>query len=280
MKKTIEQYIDELILNIKEEENPIKEVFKKNNDVTSCNFVARTTGVVSGVNVAQYIFKRSSNKIGFKILKDDGMYVNRGDVICVISGPMNEILRVSDLALNFVRYMSGIASVVAKFNLELANLETKLLYSGHCVPGLDEFAKIAFVNGGGLLHEENKNYCVLTSNTIARFESIDDAIKAVKEVDKSFKPIVEVNDQIEFEEALFSNAPVIRLTSSKDQVIKNCSIVNNDKKILELQSEVDLKHLRLTAKLGYKYIIIPSLSDAAKSLPIDLTFYKRFKKVK
>ena len=41
-------------------------------------------GVVSGVNVAQYIFKRSSSKIGFKILKNDGEYVNRGDVICVI----------------------------------------------------------------------------------------------------------------------------------------------------------------------------------------------------
>ena len=280
MKKTLEQYIDELISNIKEDDNPIKEVFKKNTDLTSCNFVSRTTGVVSGVNVAQYIFKKSSNKIGFKILKEDGTYVNRGDVICVISGPINEILRVSDLALNFVRYMSGIASAVAKFNLELANLETKLLYSGHCAPGLDEFAKLAFTHGGGILYEENKNYCVLSSNTIARFESIDDAIKAVKEVDKSIKPIVEVNDQIEFEEALFSNASVIRLTCTKDQVIKNCSIINNDKKILELQSEIELKHLRLTARFGYKYIIIPSLSDAAKALPIDLSFYKRFKKVK
>lgn len=280
MKKTLEQYIDELISNIKEEENPIKEVFKKNTDVTSCNFIARTTGVVSGINIAQYIFKKSSSKIGFRILKEDGTYVNRGDVICVISGPMNEILRVADLALNFVRYMSGIASAVAKFNLELANLETKLLYSGHSAPGLDDFARLAFTHGGGVLYEENKNYCVLSSNTIARFESIDDVIKAVKEVDKSIKPIVEVNDQIEFEEALFSSASVIRLTCSKEQVIKNCSIINNDKKILELQSEIELKHLRLTAKLGYKYIIIPSLSDSAKALPIDLSFYKRFKKVK
>ena len=36
----------------------------------------------------------------------------------------------------------------------------------------------------------------------------------------------------------------------------------------------------LLCKMGYKYIIIPSLSDAAKALPIDLSFYKRFKKVK
>ena len=54
-----------------------------------------------------------------KILKEDGTYVNRGDVICVISGPINEILRVSDLALNFVRYMSGIASAVAKYHARI-----------------------------------------------------------------------------------------------------------------------------------------------------------------
>ena len=35
MKKTIEQYLDELILNIKEEENPIKEILKKENRIIS-----------------------------------------------------------------------------------------------------------------------------------------------------------------------------------------------------------------------------------------------------
>ena len=92
MKKTIEQYVDELINNIKEEENPIKLMLKKETEDVSCNFIARTTGVVSGVRVAQYIFKRSSNKIGFKIIKDDASYVNRGDVICSIAAikPLTE----------------------------------------------------------------------------------------------------------------------------------------------------------------------------------------------
>lgn len=280
MKKTIEQYLDELILNIKEEENPIKEILKKENTDVTCNFIAKTSGVASGVRVAEYIFKRSHSKIGFKVLKDDGDFINRGDVICVMSGPINEILKVERLALNFTRYMSGIATNVAKYKIELSDLDVNLIYSNHCAPGLESFAEMAFVHGGGILREENKNYCVLTSNTIARFESIDDAISALKNVDKSLKPIIEVNDQIEFEEALFSTAPVIRLTSSKEQVINNCSIINNDKKILELQSEIELRHVRYIAKLGYKYIIIPSLSDAAKSFPIDLSFYKRYKKIK
>ena len=158
MKKTIEQYLDELIINIKEDSTVVKEMLKRETEDVSCNFIARTTGVVSGVKVAQYIFKKSYNKIGFKTLKEDGSFVNRGDVICVMSGPINEILKVEKLALSFIRYMSGIASTVAKYKMEISGLETELLYSGHAAPGLESFAELAFVDGGGILHEENKNY--------------------------------------------------------------------------------------------------------------------------
>lgn len=280
MRKQIEQYIEELVLEIKEDDSPVYEIFSKNTDVVSCNFVARTTGVVSGTKIAQMVYKKINPKISFKILKEDGSFVNRGDVICVMSGLMNDLYKGEALALNFVRYMSGIASSVAKYNQELHDLDTVLLYSGFAAPGLEEFAQIAFVDGGGSLREDNKNYCVLNSNTIARFESIDDAVHKLRVIDRSLKPIIEVNDQLEFEDALFSSAPVIRVTSNKEQFINNCTIINDGKKILELCSEVDLKKVRSIAKSGYKYIIIPSLSDGSKSLPIEMCVYKRFKRIK
>lgn len=279
MDNLIEKYVLDLIKNLKEEPNPAYEIFKKNGEVASCNFIARTTGVVSGVDVVQLFYKKLSPKISFKILKENGKFVNRGDVICVISGPIYEILRGEQISINIIRYMSGIASGVAKYNIELASLDTKLLFSGHAAPGLEMLAEQAFLDGGGFLREENKNYCVLNSNTIARFETVDDAINALKSLDKPLKPIIEVNDENEFENAMHSSAQIIRVTTSKEQIIKNCALINN-RKILEVQSEIELRHVRSVAKMGYKYIIIPSLSDSAKSLPIDLNFYKRFKKIK
>ena len=279
MDNLIEKYVLDLVKNLKEEPNPAYEIFKKNGEVASCNFIARTTGVVSGVDVVQLFYKKLSPKISFKILKENGKFVNRGDVICVISGPIYEILRGEQISINIIRYMSGIASAVAKYNIELASLDTKLLFSGHAAPGLEMLAEQAFLDGGGFLREENKNYCVLNSNTIARFETIDDAINALKSLDKPLKPIIEVNDENEFENAMHSSAQIIRVTTSKEQIIKNCALINN-RKILEVQSEIELRHVRSVAKMGYKYIIITSLSDSAKSLPIDLNFYKRFKKIK
>ena len=279
MDNLTEKYILELVKNLKDEPNPTYEIFKKNGEVASCNFIARTTGVVSGVDVVQLFYKKLSSKVSFKILKENSKFVNRGDVICVISGPIYEILRGEQIAINIIRYMSGIASTVAKYKMELASLDTKLLFSGHAAPGLEMLTEQAFADGGGFLREENKNYCVLSSNTIARFETVDDAINALKTLDRPLKPIVEVNDEYEFESALFSSAQIIRVTTSKEQIIKNCSLMNNNK-VLEVQSEIELRHVRSIAKMGYKYIIIPSLSDSAKALPIDLNFYKRFKKIK
>lgn len=279
MDKLIENYINELVDNIKTKPSASMEIFKKENEVATCNFIARSTGVVSGTEIVQMFYKKLNSKMQVKILKEDGKYVNRGDVICVLSGPIYEILRGEQLAINIIRYMSGIASAVAKYKIELATLNTELLYSGHAVPGLENLAEIAFVDGGGVVHEDNKNACLLTSNVLARFETINDAIAALKEYDKALKPIVEVNDEIEFENALNSSASIIRVNTLKEQIIKNCASLN-DRKILELQSEIELRHVRAIAKLGYKYIIIPSLSDAAKSLPIELSFYKRYKKLK
>ena len=39
MRKQIEQYIEELVLEIKEDDSPVYEIFSKNTDVVSCNFV-------------------------------------------------------------------------------------------------------------------------------------------------------------------------------------------------------------------------------------------------
>ncbi len=280
MKNTIEQFIEDLVLEIKETNEIAYQLLKNQNEVASCNFIARTTGVVSGTKVAELVFKKINPKINYTILKKDGEYINRGDVICVITGPMHDILRGEKLALNFLRYMSGIASGVAKYKAELQGLDSKLLYSGHAAPNLEVFAESAFISGGGILSEEYKNKTLVSLNVATRFDTYQEAIDKIKEIDRNTKIILEVSDTIAFEEAYQTIAPIIRVVSNKENIINNCSIINQNKKVLEILSEIDLKRVRSIAKMGYSYIIIPSLSDASKSLPIDLCFYKRVRKIK
>ena len=75
MDNLTEKYVLELVKNLKDEPNPAFDIFKKNGEVASCNFIARTTGVVSGVDVVQLFYKKLSSKVSFKILKENGKFV-------------------------------------------------------------------------------------------------------------------------------------------------------------------------------------------------------------
>lgn len=281
MKKDYEQLIDDLVRNLKEEESIIKTLMGKNKEIASCNFVARTSGVVSGVKMCQLVFRKLSSKIDFAILKSDGSYVNRGDVICAMTGPIDEMLRGESLALSFLRYMSGIASIVNKYKQEFVGLTAELVYSGSVSPGLEEFATKAFIDGGGVVNDEStRKYALISRNAIARFDSINQVIDKLKETEKGYKTIVEVWNKDEFEEAIISNASIIRICSNKDEFIAYCANNNTTRKHLELYGDIDLKRVRGYVKLGYDSFYIPQLTDSSKTLPIDMCFYKRLKNIK
>lgn len=275
MRKTIDEIIDGLIKELKENEKMAPKVFEKNNDYASCNYVSRSTGVVSGTKVSQLVYRKLSNKITFEMLKKDGEFINRGDVIAVISGPVDEILKAEHLALSFIRYMSGIASLTRKYLMELNGTPAEIEYSDYSAPGLDELAKRAFVDGGGILEDPNRKQYVLTRNIRARFDSYEDAIKKIKEVDKTFKPIIEVSNLEELNEALETNGATIRICSNKYEFLLNAASLIDKRKNIEAFGDIDLKKIRSLALKGYAKFLIPSLTDAAMAFPIDMCFYKR-----
>ncbi|MEI3504992.1 MAG: hypothetical protein V8Q77_01620 [Bacilli bacterium] len=85
------------------------------NDITTLNLVSKDkmlTGSfivkateVSGIHVAKEVFKEINPRIKMEILKANGTFVNRGDVIATIEGPMRDILKGERVALNFLQWM-------------------------------------------------------------------------------------------------------------------------------------------------------------------------------
>lgn len=274
MAKSFDFIIDEVLERNFESDSIAYSIIEDINELASCNYVARTSGVVSGLEVAQSIYKKINPKISFKILKSSGSYINRGDVLAVISGPIASIIKGEKVALNFVRYMSAIASKTNKYLLELTDTDTSLVYSDYSNPLLMELSKQAFIDGGGYMPETKYN--VITSNILTRFESIDQAIAKLKMIEKSSKVCVEVENVEDFEQAFLSSAQVIRLSTNKFDIMDECASINNGKKILEIVADVDVKKVRSIAKLGFRRIIIPSITDDSSSLPISLCFYKRY----
>lgn len=261
------------------------------NDVTTLNligkdqmlsgsFIVKATGVVSGIDVAKEVFRQINPKIKMNILKPNGSFVNRGDVIASIEGPMRDILRGERVALNFMQRMSGIAATTSKFVQEISGTECKILDTRKTTPLLRVLERQAVRDGGGENHRYNLSDRVLIKdNHIASVGGIAPAVEmARKAVGRGMIVEVEVETMDEFKEALNTSADVIMLDNMSNDVMKECVELNQHKKKLEASGNMELRRVRSVALLGVDYISVGALTHSFKSLDISLKFYKRLYK--
>lgn len=242
----------------------------------SGNFVAKANGIVSGVDVAEAVFKYINPKIKFTIHKPNGSYVNRGSSIATISGPMRDILRGERIALNFMQRMSGIATVTNQFVQEVKGTNALILDTRKTTPLLRLFERQAVRDGGGTNHRYNLTDRVLIKdNHIAAVGSITEAVMlAKKKVDPSILIEVEVETKEEFLEALDTDCDIIMLDNMNNELMGELVNINNGKKKLEASGNMMLKRVRSVALLGVDYISVGALTHSYKSLDISLKFYK------
>ncbi len=246
----------------------------------SGSFIVKATGVVSGIDVAKEVFRQINPKIEFNILKDNGTFVNRGDVIASIEGPMRDILRGERVALNFMQRMSGIAAMTAKFVQELAETNCQILDTRKTTPLLRILEKQAVRDGGATNHRYNlSDQVLIKDNHIAAVGSITKAVEmARKAVGKSMKIEVEVETKEEFLEALKTSVDIIMLDNMTNEQMKELVEINNGKKKIEASGNMELKRVRSVALCGVDYISVGALTHSYKSLDISLKFYKNYTK--
>jgi nicotinate-nucleotide pyrophosphorylase (carboxylating) len=242
------------------------------------NFIARSTGVVSGLEVVETIFKLINKKIEFGILRPDGSFVNRGDVIAFVRGPVRDILRGERVALNFLQRLSGVASLVSKYVQELKGTNCKLIDTRDTMPLFRNLERNAFVHGGGENGQAHLEDCiVIKDNHLSEIDSIQNAVSFCKKnLSKNTKIQVEVETKEEFIDALSSKCDVIILDSMNNELMKELVTLNNGEKILIAKGNINYQKARAVALTGVNYIMVSSLNQSYKSLDIVLKFYKKF----
>ena len=145
--------------------------------ILSGSFIVKSTGVVSGIDVVKEVYRQINPKIKLDILRDNGSFVNRGDVIASIEGPMRDILRGERVALNFLQRMSGIAAITAKYLQEIVGTNAQLMDTRNTTPLLRGLERQAVNDAKGLNEHLNlSDQVVITSNHIATLGGIKNAV--------------------------------------------------------------------------------------------------------
>lgn len=240
--------------------------------LTSGEFVAKSDGIVAGLQVAQLAFELIDARVQFTTMIHDGEPVKRGDVIATVHGPARALLTAERVALNFMQRMSGIATLTHHFVEAVKFSHAIILDTRKTAPGLRLIDKWAVRLGGGGNHRIGLYDMVLIKdNHIAAVGSITQAVQRVRSLDERHRPIeVEVKNLIELQEALPLKPDRILLDNMSLDQMREAVQITNGRVPLEASGNVSLETVADIAATGVDFISIGALTHSVRALDISL----------
>ncbi len=116
------------------------------------SIVAREEGTIAGLPLISMIFDQLDRKVQFESVLADGQKVEPGDLVARLRGPARAVLTGERTMLNYLQYLSGIATLTARFVAEVQGTHCKVLDTRKTLPGYRHLAKYATRCGGGFNH--------------------------------------------------------------------------------------------------------------------------------
>ena len=242
------------------------------NATTTARFVAKSDGVLCGLDVALTVFKMLDDSITFEILKKDGDKLNKGDIICRMSGNTRALLKGERTALNLIQHMSGIATATNKCVELVKGTNASVVDTRKTLPGLRALQKYAVTCGGGKNHRYNlSDAAMLKDNHIDAYGSITNAVNALREkAGHMLKIEVETRSLDDLREALAVGADVIMLDNMDCPTMAEAVKINAGRAKLEASGNITLENIAEVAKTGVDIISLGALTHSVKAFDISM----------
>ena len=116
---------------------------------------SKENAVLSGVGVASQVFRHLDKKIKFRIHAKDGDLIKKNVPVITLEGRSRAILTGERTALNFLSYLSGIATNTRSFVNKVHPYKVQILDTRKTTPTLRFLERYAVRCGGGYNHRDN-----------------------------------------------------------------------------------------------------------------------------
>jgi nicotinate-nucleotide pyrophosphorylase (carboxylating) len=239
--------------------------------------IANSPGILCGVDIFIKVFKTIDKKCKVSLKMKDCSQIKCGDKILEVTGHAYTILSGERTALNFLQYMSGIATLTNKFVTSINNGRTKIYDTRKIIPGYRELAKYAVRCGGGANHRMGLYDMALIKDNHLKF--INDLTAEISEFRKKHKNIpveIECENIKQVEQALNSKADIIMFdnttfenTKEMIALIRKSSTKGYNPEI-EISGGVNLKIARKLARLDADRISIGMITHSSSALDVTL----------
>ena len=235
--------------------------------------VAKEAGILSGITVFRLAFDILKAGITDWDSLTDGDRFEKGAELATFNGATRAVLTGERTAINFVRHLSGIATLTSKFVAAVEGFDCRICDTRKTTPLLRRLEKEAVVHGGGTNHRATLfNGVVIKENHIAAAGGITKAVQAASlGAHHLMKVEVEVTNLTEFEEALNSGADAIMLDNmSHADMCKAVQRAKGKSIVLEASGNASLTNIRTMAETGVHVVSVGALTHSAPAIDLSM----------
>jgi len=235
-------------------------------------FNSRESCIISGLQVAETVYKILDPYIEFKPLIQDGDKISPGENIAVVKGNARAIITGERVALNFLQRMSGIASKTYKYQQAINPYKAKIADTRKSCPNFRIFEKYSVKVGGGSPHRFGLFDCVMIKdNHIEIAGSIEDAVKTARNnIPHTIKIEVETENLAQVEEALNAGADIIMLDNMPISDMKKAVDYIKGRAIVEASGKISIESINSIAATGVDIISTSTITAKAGIIDIGL----------
>ncbi|WP_406686717.1 carboxylating nicotinate-nucleotide diphosphorylase [Rossellomorea vietnamensis] len=247
------------------------EILFSKSDEGSFSLFMKEQGVFCGRDVIEIGFSLMDPKVDVQVFAADGDWVEAGQSIAEIRGPMVALLQGERVVLNLIQRMSGIATATYLAVEQVKGTGVRLCDTRKTTPGLRMLEKYAVRTGGGFNHRNGLYDAVmLKDNHISFAGSITGAVKQVKrQIGHMVKVEVEIETKEQLLEAIDAGADVIMFDNCLPSTIKEWIHLVPPHIVTEASGGITRESLQAYAGSGVHYISLGYLTHSVKSLDIS-----------
>lgn len=236
-------------------------------------FYMQEEGILAGLTIIQYAYFLLDSSMNVTLLKQDGDFAKKHEVIATVSGPIRHLLTGERVILNLIQRMSGIATMTYSVVKALNSSHTRICDTRKTTPGLRMLEKYAVTCGGGYNHRIGLyDGVMIKDNHIAFAGSITNAVNEVRRtLGHMVKVEVETESEEQVLEAVEVGADVIMFDNcSPEEVSKLVKLVPKTI-ITEASGDITLDTIRDYQNTGVDFISVGFITHSVKALNISLT---------
>lgn len=245
------------------------------------NFISRQGGIIAGMEALRRTFERIDSTLELRGDVEDGQKVEPGCPFASIAGSAQSILTGERTALNFLRHLSGVATLTHRFVHAVRDTKARIVDTRKTTPGFRTLEKQAVRAGGGGNHRFGLyDMILIKDNHIAAAGGITAAVtlcrKKMSETGLDLKIEVETETMDQVEEAARLSVNRIMLDNMGPDQMRNAvqcvrRLTGSDGSIeIEASGAITLDRVYDVAVTGVDLISIGALTHSFTALDISL----------